>query len=693
MDFNRTSAEQPRRKWYSMIAPFIMLLIALIPVIGMRDEALTVGVVSATLAVVLIIMAIALPVTSFGRFRRLLPPVFTLLLAAPALWMLVQVIPMPHALANPIWASTSAALNKRLSGVITIDIGATLLSLAQYCAVVAAALVTAGVTLDRQRAAQVLNILVVIATLIATRQIALEVTSFDGLSLASNGRGQASVVAVIGILLACAMAIDAIDQLRRSDRLQRSRTKAVVTLSVAILSFLICTAATLIRANPAVAITTLFSAGMLFAVFAIRRWLLGPWGAAGLAAAAAVGMLSAFGAIPVQKDAQLVTALSTQTQAATERMLSDVAPAGSGAGAFEARLPIYRDISTAAMQEHPTAAALIMIEMGPAFLTGLVIAALFGAWTLFNRSLSRGHDYVYAAAGASALISLPIMAFVDGGILNFGASLMIGVLCGLAFAQSLSGTPARDVMSLDLQDSSDEADREERKTRPVPSPSFDRTWPRIALAIFGLLLTVQASWILLTETDSPDGIGSSMEQNAIASGVRRKEIWNAASIAVVRGDLWAESGFASVAQPWTDPGAALDPDDFPGPALNAFTRALHYSPHRGDVWLMLAALASRYKPGGYDTAALLKMSYYTAPNEWHLLPLRLHVALGVDMSEPELREMVKRDISIVLSRLPALKPALVAAYRSASPSGKIIAESLISELDPGYLRTIRTQYP
>ena len=63
------------------------------------------------------------------------------------------------------------------------------------------------------------------------------------------------------------------------------------------------------------------------------------------------------------------------------------------------------------------------------------------------------------------------------------------------------------------------------------------------------------------------------------------------------------------------------------------------------------------------------------------------------MSEPELREMVKRDISLVLSRQPALRPALVAAYRSASVGGKKFVENLISEVDPGYLKTIRTQYP
>ena len=119
-------------------------------------------------------------------------------------------------------------------------------------------------------------------------------------------------------------------------------------------------------------------------------------------------------------------------------MLSDVAPVGYGAGMFEALLPVYRDIGGMASREHPTAAAAITVEMGRAFFYGLIIVALFAAWTLFNRSLSRGHDYIYAAAGAGALISLLIMAFVNGGMLNFGASLMIGVLFGLAFAQSLS---------------------------------------------------------------------------------------------------------------------------------------------------------------------------------------------------------------------------------------------------------------
>jgi hypothetical protein len=58
----------------------------------------------------------------------------------------------------------------------------------------------------------------------------------------------------------------------------------------------------------------------------------------------------------------------------------------SGAGTFNALLPFYQEAGAAA---HPTAAAAIMIEMGPTFFCCLIIAALFGAWTLFSRSLAR----------------------------------------------------------------------------------------------------------------------------------------------------------------------------------------------------------------------------------------------------------------------------------------------------------------
>jgi hypothetical protein len=680
-----------------MIVPSVMLasLVALIPALGMLDGVGMAGAVSAMLATALMVLSIALPAASLVRFTRVLRPVVVVVLAAPALWMLLQIIPMPAgALVNPIWASASAALHQRLAGTITVDVGATLLSLARYCAVIAAALVTAAITLDRQRARHVLYILMVITALVAARQIAQELALLDGLSLgqSSDGRSQASVIAVAGIVLSFATAIHVVDQLQRTGRSRSSTRSAIFTLSGAMLSLFICAVAILVRGNPAVFIAALLGAGTLLAVRAIRQWLLGPWGRAGLAAAAAIGLFGIFAIIPADKNVDLTVPLSTQNQTAIERMVSDAAPAGSGAGTFKALLPFYQELGRTASPEHPTAAAAIMIEMGPAFLCGMIAVALFGAWTLFSRSLARGQDYVYAAAGAGALIASSVMALADDGILDLGASLLAGVLCGLAFAQSLSGAN-RDILTFELQVPSDEADQRRDKRRSAPL-TFDKTWPRVALALFGLVLSMQAGWILSAERYSQYHFRPSMEKNVVSIEDTRDQIRQAASIAAVRGDLWADSAFALVAQPWTDPAAGLDRDSIPEPALSAFTRALHYSPHRGDVWLMLAAFAERYRPAGYDTGALLKMSYYTSPNELGLVPLRLYVALRTNAaaSELELCDMIKRDIRLVLTDQSTLRPALVAAYNSASADGKTFAEQLISEVDPGYLKTIRTQY-
>ena len=91
--------------------------------------------------------------------------------------------------------------------------------------------------------------------------------------------------------------------------------------------------------------------------------------------------------------------------------------------------------------------------------------------------------------------------------------------------------------------------------------------------------------------------------------------------------------------------------------------------------------------GRDDTAALLRMSYYTEPSDVDLLPLRLSVALGTDTAvrEAELRDLIKRDLAFVVAHQPALKQAIVAAYEPAgsrsicsdSKSGNYINKNLI----------------
>ena len=224
-----------------------------------------------------------------------------------------------------------------------------------------------------------------------------------------------------------------------------------------------------------------------------------------------------------------------------------------------------------------------------------------------------------------------------------------------------------------------------------------KTWPRVALALFGVVLSTQAAWILLAERYRLNHIWVPLDGRPVTIAVAEQDkIKQAASLAVVRGDLWAASAYTYGGRVWIDHAMERDAgDQLNTKVLEDLTRALRYSPHRGDVWLMFAALADQYHWPGYQPSLLLKMSYYTAPNELALFPLRLNVSLHVRgvIDDAELQDMVKRDISVVLTRAPALKPALVAAYRSALPQGKVFAERVISEIDPGYLDVVRAGYP
>ena len=425
-----------------MIAAFIILtsLIALLPALMMVDGILASGVVSAIVAIAMVTVALAPNTGELDRFSRLLGPTAFIALFIPCLWMLLQVLPISiRSLANPVWVSASTALDKPFVGAMSLDIGATLLSLARYCAILAAAFVTATVALNRQRAENVLSLLTGTAALIAAELIGydlgyLHLPGYEHL----GERADTMNIAVIGFILSCATTIRAYEHLDSTQH-RKSRMMAMLAASASMAALFICLSAILISADSVLFLAALFGTGVLIAVLAIRRWRLGPLGQAGIAALAAVAVFGFFAVVPAKKDADLTLALSTQGQISSiERMLSDAKWGGSGAGSFEALLPIYRD--TADSVEIPTAAATIAIEMGRPFLWACVIVALIGASTLFRRALLRGRDYVYSSAGAGCVIALLILLFANDGILGLTASLMISVVCGLAFAQSKSAS-------------------------------------------------------------------------------------------------------------------------------------------------------------------------------------------------------------------------------------------------------------
>src|SRR6266478_8251486 len=111
-----------------------------------------------------------------------------------------------------------------------------------------------------------------------------------------------------------------------------------------------------------------------------------------------------------------------------------------------------------------------------------------------------------------------------------------------------------------------------------------KTWLRVALTSFGVFLSAQAAWILLAERHRLNHIRLPVDGNtAMMAFAEQDKIKQAASLAVVRGDLWAESAFTYGSQLWINQAMELDAGDrFNAEALKTLTRALRYSPHRGD---------------------------------------------------------------------------------------------------------------
>src|SRR5204863_10035111 len=111
---------------------------------------------------------------------------------------------------------------------------------------------------------------------------------------------------------------------------------------------------------------------------------------------------------------------------------------------------------------------------------------------------------------------------------------------------------------------------------PQKSYAPTRTWLRVAVGLFGLFLAAQSVWILLPERYRPNHIRPPLDGNGAAiSFAEQDKIKRAASVAVVRGDLWAEAAFTYGGELWIDRAMELGSDDRPNTeALDPLTRAL-----------------------------------------------------------------------------------------------------------------------
>ena len=415
----------------------LILLIAATPALAIVSGTLPAGYLLAVAALAIGLIALTSPASELRRVASLWKPIAPIAIL-PWIWMLAQLAPVPAQLAHSAWTGASAALGRPVAGTVTVDTGATLLGLCQYSLGLAVAIIATAVALDQRRAKTIVFVLMTAAALTAAVLIGLDVGIWflNDLDISAQ-RPQMSAVAVLGLVVSCAAVI------RIHRRLWRrgAGISTMIAAGASVAAIAICLSAVAIDGDAVLLFAAISGVLVLVCVEVIQRFRLGRWGRAGIAAAAALGVLSFLAPIQTHTATDLTLAMSSQPHAsiaAAERMLSDAKWVGTGVGTFARLLPIYRDVDDAMTQVAPTAAASIAIEMGRPMLWLLVISALIGALSLVRRALALGREYIYAAAGAACIVSGLIMSFVNVGILGLAAALLASGICGVAVAQSRS---------------------------------------------------------------------------------------------------------------------------------------------------------------------------------------------------------------------------------------------------------------
>ena len=189
-----------------MLAAFLILiaLICASPIAPLVEGNILIGIEATTMAVATALVArkAASEETEplLGLFRLVL-----VLGAIPALWMIIQLLPLGYiGLANPIWETTRQALAHAIVGSIGVDTGAGLLGLIQFTAVLTILMVTAALTRDQSRADRVLFALMTAATVICLSEPLSQLKLFT-----SSHEDAVRNIGILGVLLAVTAVIRA----------------------------------------------------------------------------------------------------------------------------------------------------------------------------------------------------------------------------------------------------------------------------------------------------------------------------------------------------------------------------------------------------------------------------------------------------------------------------------------------------
>jgi hypothetical protein len=151
-------------------------------------------------------------------------------------------------------------------------------------------------------------------------------------------------------------------------------------------------------------------------------------------------------------------------------------------------------------------------------------------------------------------------------------------------------------------------------------------------------------------------------------------------LAYIRGDLWADYALTYSDIPSRD---GHTNSQLAQEGREVTNRALSLVPYNAQIWLLLAMIDARLDWLNGKSSVALRMSYYTGANETQLVASRLPLAINAaEIGEPDFQQLVRHDIRIAAIRTLKLAPAILAAYRDASPVGRQFLETTLKEIDP-----------
>jgi hypothetical protein len=111
---------------------------------------------------------------------------------------------------------------------------------------------------------------------------------------------------------------------------------------------------------------------------------------------------------------------------------------------------------------------------------------------------------------------------------------------------------------------------------------------------------------------------------------------------------------------------------------------LAQSPLNSRTWFILALARAAQHKSTVEVAAALKMSYYSGPTDIAIMKVRLAFSVQLTFEpDPELVDMIKREVRNIILGPPGLRNILIDAYCRALPEGRAVIAGAAYDLQGG----------